>query len=87
MIIFCCCFQECVKSTFDFIIQNSIIEDNSSHPGLSTAGTPFQFFYSVIKQMKSVIHEDRNVYAPCISRPVYNIILILAYCFILVIDQ
>ena len=61
-----------MKSTFDFIVQSNVPEDlpNDLHPGLSTAGKPFQFFYSILQQMKSVIYEDRTVYAPLISKSV-----------------
>ena len=61
--------QECLKGTFDFIVQNCVPADNASdHPGLNTSVKPFQFFYQLLQQVQSVIYEDRVVYSPLISK-------------------
>ena len=65
-----------MRSTFEFIVEKSLpstsISDqgSSTHPGLSRAEEPFAFFYNLLRQMRSVIQEDRRVYAPHIKR--YN---------------
>ena len=66
--------QECMKSTFDFIVQNCLPEghEGHQHPGLSKAGKPFQFFYDLIKQIRSVIFEDKEIYGPTISQCVWS---------------
>ena len=39
-----------------------MIEDHTGHPALDPKRSPFDFFYQIIIQMKSVILEDRTVY-------------------------
>lgn len=62
--------QANLKDTFDFIVQNSVPPNMSSHlhPGLSTEGEPFHFFYEVLDNIRSVVYEDTNVYHPQIAR-------------------
>ena len=61
-----------MRSTFEFIVENSlpsrIDQDSNTHPGLSRGGEPFEFFYNLLRQMRSVIQEDRRVYAPRIKK-------------------
>lgn len=40
-----------------------MVENSTGHPGLDTNRPPFDFFYQIIIQMRSVILEDRTVYA------------------------
>ena len=60
-----------MRSTFEFIVENSLPsrsdQDSNTHPGLNRAGEPFEFFYNLLRQMRSVIQEDRRVYAPRIK--------------------
>jgi len=61
--------KECMRNTFDFIVQNSVPAGNSGqHPGLSTTGKPFQFFYDLLEQIKSVIYEDKAIYSSTIAK-------------------
>ena len=68
--------QECMKSTFDFIVQNCLPEGHEAHqhPGLSKAGKPFQFFYDLLKQIRSVIFEDKEIYGPTIAQCVWSFV-------------
>lgn len=71
-----------MRNTFDFIVQNSVPAGNSGqHPGLSTTGKPFQFFYDLLEQIKSVIYEDKAIYSSTIAKCVVeNVYLSTGMC-------
>ena len=60
--------QECFKTTFDAIVQDSIPEGYTEHPGLNPALPPYEFYYLLLHGMAAVEYEDRNTYYPAIKR-------------------
>ena len=50
------------------IVQDSIPENYSEHPGLNPDLPPYEFYYNVLRKMIAVEYEDRNTYYPAIKR-------------------
>lgn len=60
--------KECARTTFDDIVQELIPDDYEGHPALDKNASPFEFYYSLLKQIISAIVEDKTVYQPYIKK-------------------
>lgn len=57
-----------MRVTFDDIVNLVMPEDYQGHPALKKDSPPYEFYYSIIKQIISAVVEDKTVYQPYIKK-------------------